>query len=337
MKFGALLDINKISFPGLGIGEFEVNEVAFSVFGKNVAWYGIIVTLAIAAVCAYVYFRAVKFGYKVDDILDYFIFSIIFGIIGARTYYIIFHGIDRYIVSDGNFWHNVSETLYNLAAVWEGGIAIYGGIIAIVITIFVVSKIKKLPFSVMLDLGGHGAMLGQAIGRWGNFVNAEAHGGETDIFCRMGLTDVFGITTCYHPTFLYESLWNITGFILISTQLKRQKYKGQIFIYYCAWYGFGRMLIEGLRTDSLYIGNTGIRVSQLLGFVLFATGTVLAVVLSVKYKNATHEDYISEIKAAVCGNVTDASSGVECEDADETEHGEDNAAQDQETEKENDQ
>lgn len=301
MKLGALLDINRISFPGLGIGEFDINEVAFSVFGRDVAWYGIIVTLAIVAVCAYVYFRAVKIGYKVDDILDYFIFSIVFGILGARTYYVLFHGLDRYIVSDGGFWHNISGTIYNMVAVWNGGIAIYGGIIGIVITVIIVSRIKKLPFAAMLDLGGHGAMLGQAIGRWGNFVNAEAHGGETDIFCRMGITDIFGQTTYYHPTFLYESLWNIIGFTVIFMLLKKQKYKGQTFIYYCTWYGFGRMLIEGLRTDSLYIGDTGIRVSQLLGFVLFAVGVVFIIIFAKKYKDATHEEYVAALRAEVCG------------------------------------
>lgn len=301
MKLGALLNINKISFPGLGISEFHVNEVAFSLFGRDVAWYGIIVTLAIVAVCAYVYIRAKKIGYKVDDILDYFIYSIVFGIIGARTYYVLFYGLGRYIEKDGNFFENLTGSLYNMIAVWNGGIAIYGGIIGIVITILIVSKIKKLPFAVMLDLGGHGAMLGQAIGRWGNFVNAEAHGGETTVFCRMGLTDIFGQTAYYHPTFLYESLWNTVGFVIILLLLKKQKYKGQTFIYYCTWYGFGRMLIEGLRTDSLYIGQTGIRVSQLLGFALFAVGAFLIVYFAKKYKDVTHEEYSEELKAAILG------------------------------------
>ncbi len=293
------LAINTLSFPGLGIGEFNVNEIAFSLFGHDVAWYGIIVTLAILSVCMYVYFRGVKLGYKVDDLLDYFIFSILFGIIGARLYYVLFYGLDRYIVTEGSFFHNLFASFMNIIGVWNGGIAIYGGIIGIVITVIVVSKSKKLPIGSMLDFGGHGAMLGQAIGRWGNFVNAEAHGGETDIFCRMGITNSLGITKYYHPTFLYESLWNIIGFVLISFLCRRQKYKGQAFIAYCAWYGFGRMIIEGLRTDSLYFGNTGIRVSQLLGFLLFAAGSVLLVVLGKKNKETTHEEFISSLRAEI--------------------------------------
>ncbi len=300
---GALLNVNKISFPGLGIDEFSVNEVAFSLFGIDVAWYGIIVTFAIAVVCARVYAGAVKLGYKVDDILDYFIFSIIFGIVGARAYYVIFYGLDRYVVTDGGFWHNLSESFMNIIAIWNGGIAIYGGIIGIVITIIVVSKVKKIPILPILDLGGHGAMIGQAIGRWGNFFNAEAHGGETDIFCRMGITNAFGITICYHPTFLYESIWNVIGFILIFIFYKHRKYGGQIFLMYCSWYGFGRMFIEGLRTDSLYIGATNIRVSQLLGFLLFVAGTSLLIYFGIKNKDATSEEYISSIKASLSGSV----------------------------------
>lgn len=306
----ALLDINKISFPGLGIGEFSVNEVAFSVFGIDVAWYGIIVTLAIAVVCARVYAGAIKLGYKVDDILDYFIYSIFFGIIGARIYYVVFYGLDRYIVTDGSFWHNLSESFMNIIAIWNGGIAIYGGIIAIVITVIVVSKIKKIPLLPILDLAGHGAMIGQAIGRWGNFFNAEAHGVETDIFCRMGLTNAFGITICYHPTFFYESLWNVIGFILIFIFYKHRKYGGQIFLMYCSWYGFGRMFIEGLRTDSLYIGATSIRVSQLLGFMLFVIGTALLIYFGIKNKGVTSEKYISSVKVSLSCSVSASENAI---------------------------
>ncbi len=312
---GALLDINKLSFPGLGIGEFSVNEVAFSIGNLSVAWYGIIVTLAIAAVCARVYVGATKLGYNVDDVLDYFIYSILRGIVCARIYYVVFYGLDRYIVTDGSFWHNLSESFMNIIGVWNGGIAIYGGIIGVVLAIFIVSKVKKIPFFPILDFGGHGAMLGQAIGRWGNFFNAEAHGGKTDIFCRMGITNGLGVTEYYHPTFLYESLWNTLGFIIIYFLSKKRNYGGQTFIMYCTWYGFGRMFIEGLRTDSLYIGDTGIRVSQLLGFLFFVTGTVLLIVLGIKNKGVTHDEYIASVKASLAV----ASPAVEANDvAEET-------------------
>ena len=288
-KLRTLLDINTLSFPGLGIGEFQVNEIAFNLFGRNVAWYGIIVTLAIISVCAVIYRKTMKSDIKTDDILDYFIFCIVFGIIGARLYYVIFDGIGNYIVTEGSLWEKISGTLYNIAAVWEGGIAIYGGIIAIVLTVCVMSKIKHISILKILDMAGHAALLGQAIGRWGNFVNAEAHGGETDIFCRMGITNALGVTHYYHPTFLYESVWNIIGFFVIMKLLKRQKYEGQAFLWYITWYGFGRMFIEGLRTDSLYIGSTGIRVSQLLAFCLFVGGALTLAVIGYKRRGRSEE------------------------------------------------
>ncbi len=315
----ALLDINKISFPGLGIGEFEVNEIAFSLFGINVAWYGIIVTLAIAVVCGRVYAGATELGYKVDDVLDYFIYSIFFGIVSARLYYVVFYGLDRYIVTDGSFWHNLSESFMNIIGIWNGGIAIYGGIIGVALTVLVVSKLKKIPFLPILDFAGHGAMLGQAIGRWGNFFNAEAHGTETDIFCRMGITNFLGITEYFHPTFLYESLWNTLGFCLIFLFFKKRKYGGQIFLMYCTWYGFGRMFIEGLRTDSLYIGQTGIRVSQLLGFLLFVSGAALLVYFGRKFKNTTHDEYIASVRAAVASAPVGAGDTGSKKDTDKTE------------------
>lgn len=288
-----LLQINTLSFPGLGIGEFDVNEVAFTIFGREIAWYGIIVTLAIVSVCTVVYMKAVKAGISADDILDYFIFCIIFGIIGARLYYVIFDGLGSYIATGGGALQNIRDTFVNIIAVWRGGLAIYGGIIGVIAAILVVSKVKHISFLKILDMGGHAALLGQAIGRWGNFVNAEAHGSETDIFCRMGIKNAVGITHYFHPTFLYESLWNIIGFFVIMAFVKRKKYDGQIFLMYVTWYGLGRMFIEGLRTDSLYIGSTGIRVSQLLAFCLFIGGVI---VLSVqKFKGYEH---IAEVAAA---------------------------------------
>ncbi len=280
------LSTHIISFPGLGINEFEINDVAFTIFGRSVAWYGIIVTTAIIVVCTYIFIRAKKSGFVVDDILDYFIYSIIFGIIGARLYYVLFYGLDKYIVSDGSFLENLGGTLYNIIGVWNGGLAIYGGLIAVVLTVIIVSKIKKLSWLRMLDIAGHAAMLGQAIGRWGNFMNAEAHGSETDIFCRMGIKLSSGVTAYYHPTFLYESFWNVIGFIVIEVLIrkKKHKYDGQAFLWYFAWYGFGRMFIEELRTDSLYLGSTGIRVSQLLAFAVFAVCTALLIRLGIKYK-----------------------------------------------------
>ncbi len=324
-----LLDSNILSFPGLGIGEFEIDKVAFSIFGRDVAWYGIIVTLAIMSVCAVIYLKSRKSDISTDDMLDYFIYCIIFGIVGARLYYVIFHGLGNYIVTGRGVWGNITGTLYNIAAVWEGGLAIYGGIICIVLTVVVVSKIKRISFLKILDMAGHAALLGQAIGRWGNFFNAEAHGGETTVFCRMGIKNSLGVTHYYHPTFLYESLWNITGFFVIYLLLKkkRQKFDGQVFLWYVTWYGFGRMFIEGLRTDSLYIGSTGIRVSQLLAFCLFVGGVAaLAVIGHKKRASAAVVDETASEKIPIVGD--EASEEAPVADCEEKEEGKENEISD---------
>ena len=162
-----------------------------------------------------------------------------------------------------NSMSRMSSCLY----VWEGGLAIYGGIIGAVLGVLIISKIKKISPLNYLDIGALGLLIGQSIGRWGNFINREAHGAVTDSFLRMGLEDANGAITYYHPTFLYESVWNMLGFVLLHFYSKRgRKFRGEIFLLYVAWYGFGRGIIEGLRTDSLYLFGTGIRVSQLLAF-----------------------------------------------------------------------
>lgn len=255
-----------ISFPGLGIGEFSINSVAFSLFGHNVTWYGIIVTSGIVAGFLYALYRAKFENIKSDDVLDEAIFLIIFSIIGARLYYVL--------TSSQEY-----KSLYDVIAIWNGGLAIYGGIIAGAITTFVVAKVKKLNFLKFFDMIAPGLMLGQAIGRWGNFMNAEAFGGETTLPWRMGIQNIFHIETIYvHPTFLYESLWNVVGFVIINALYKKKRFNGQIFLMYATWYGFGRMLIEGLRTDSLYVGP--FRISQLVGAASFIAGLVLLIIFS---------------------------------------------------------
>ena len=150
--------------------------------------------------------------------------------------------------------------------------------IAGIITVAVFCRRRKLPAAAVTDLLITACILGQSIGRWGNFTNREAFGAETGIFCRMGLTDTSGTTIYVHPTFLYESLWNFAGFLLLNTLLSgRRKYEGQCLYVYCLWYGTGRALIEGLRTDSLYIPGTGIRVSQLLSVLLVLFGAAMLI------------------------------------------------------------
>ena len=266
-----------VSFPGLGIKGGELSSTAFSIGeGFNVMWYGVVIALGMLMAIAYASYRCKQHGIKVDDLIDIAIFTIFFGVIGARLYYVAFNPT--------NF-----KTIADVLDIRSGGLAIYGGVIAGAITIVIVCLIKKISWRKLFDAVGPGVMLAQAMGRWGNFFNGEAYGdivkeGNPLYFMRMGLISnntisEFGTREMVyvHPCFLYESLWNILGFVLINLVYKKKKFDGQIALYYFAWYGFGRMFIEGLRTDALYIGNTGIRVSQLLGFLLFAVGTALIV------------------------------------------------------------
>ena len=274
---------NIISFPGLGIGEMKLNTVAFNLLGKDVAWYGIIITFGIICGFMYINWRATKFeGIKSDDVLDYAIFSVVIGILGARAYYVL-TTLDVYEYN----------SFYDVIAIWNGGLAIYGGLIAGLITILVISKIKKINPIKFLDAVCPGIMIGQMIGRWGNFVNAEAFGAETTLPWRMGICNVFHLDTIYvHPTFLYESLWNLVGFIIANIVYKHKRFNGQIFLFYISWYGFGRMLIESLRTDSLYIGP--FRISQLVGLASFVLGITFTIILSFR----ADKKYKAELAAA---------------------------------------
>ena len=270
-----------VSFPGLGIGEFTVNPIAFTLFDKiEVRWYGIIITLGIITAFAYCAYRARQEKILFDDLLDMAIFTVIFGILGARLYYVL-TSLDEF------------ESFYEAIAIWEGGLAIYGAIIAGALTVFVMCKIKKISFPKVADAAAPGVMIAQAIGRWGNFFNGEAFGEKVseDFFMSMGLISrntnyIFGTSRMVyvHPTFFYESLWNIIGFVLINLVYKKKKFDGQIVLMYLAWYGFGRMLIEGLRTDSLYIGV--FRISQVVGFICFVGATTALIVFLVRARRA---------------------------------------------------
>ena len=272
---------NILSFPGLGIGEFRVNEIAFTVFGHPIMWYGVIITCGMILSFLYVYYLSRFEKVSLDDLLDYAIYTVIFGIFGARLYYVLARF--DYFIGD-----SFGETLYNMIAIWQGGLAIYGGIIGGVLTILVISKIKKIRMPRALDLFSPGVIIGQTIGRWGNFMNAEAFGSQTSLPWRMGIRNLDYINTIYvHPTFLYESLWNLLGFLLIHFFYKKKKYDGQVFLFYITWYGFGRMLIEGLRTDSLMIFGI-FRVSQVLGLCCFLVGTVLLITFAVKPPKKHH-------------------------------------------------
>lgn len=260
-----------------------MDKIAFTIFGRDVAWYGIIICVGIILAVSYSVWRAKRSErIKSDDIIDIALFLVIFGVIGARLYYVLFE-FDNYLVTGKGFLTDLKETFLNIIGIWNGGLAIYGGLIAGFITLIVACRVKKIKLTKMLDVASPACMIGQMIGRWGNFVNIEAYGTETDLPWRMGIhvgnfanSAEMGSWTSeiyVHPTFLYESMWNLIGFIIANVIYRKKKFDGQIFYFYIAWYGFGRMLIEGLRTDSLMLGP--IRISQLVGFVTFAAGCAL--------------------------------------------------------------
>lgn len=299
--------MNIVSFPGLGIKWFHVDNVAFTVFGKDVAWYGIIICIGIILAVLYSYLRAKKEGISSDDISNIAIFLVLFGVLGGRLYYVLFE-LKNYIVTDFGFFENFGKSFIKIISVWNGGLAIYGALIAGFFTIVIYCRKKKIPVLKMLDIAAPAAMIGQLVGRWGNFTNVEAYGYETTLPWRMGIATtpfddlsmgVINNPTYVHPTFLYESLWNLLGFALVFFLLKKRKKFGQIFFFYISWYGAGRMIIEGLRTDSLYLGP--IRISQLVGLLCLITGIVFIILsyikrFNLKFLNIPAEDYYSKKK-----------------------------------------
>ncbi len=309
-----------ISFPFLGA--LSLNPPAyFTVFGRNIYLYGMVIALGFILAILYCSKRAPEFGLKADDFYDFMIWLIPCSILGARLYFVLFQG-------DYYFKHP-----REILAVWQGGLAIYGGIIAGILTCWAVCRKKKISVLAMLDLCCFGLLIGQAIGRWGNFFNREAFGAETEIFCRMGLTAPDGSTIYVHPTFLYESLWNLIGlaFLIWFSKRGKRRYNGQCFLIYFFWYGLGRAWIEGLRTDSLYIGSTGIRVSQLLSILLVLVSGVLL------FLNRNNTSLLSSPAEPVSGppsepepetlpeDVTDGESGA---DADKNESDEPKISED---------
>ena len=282
-----MYNVTKLSFPGLGIGEFTVDSEAFSIFGAPIAWYALIICFGMIFAVAYVMYRAKQIGIDSEQIIDFALFVIPIGVLGARLYY-VFMELDSF------------DTVWDALNIRNGGLAIYGGIIAGAITVFCVCKYKKIDFLAFADCVVPGLIMAQAIGRWGNFMNGEAFGSITDSFLRMGILNYNSMYTFnttemvyVHPTFLYESLWNIAGFVAINFFYKHKKYDGQIFLMIFGWYGLGRMWIEGLRTDSLYLIGTSIRVSQALAALIFITCTTLLIYLALKKYNRPFYSYVA--------------------------------------------
>ena len=272
-----------ISFPSLGF-EWDPPR-AFELGPVAIYLYGIIIAFGLMLAVIYGLKRRSQFGLKENDILDGVLWIVPFAIICARAYYCIF-------AWKTEFAANPIEVFY----IWNGGLAIYGGVIGAAIGVVVFCLIKKIKLGAVLDLVALGFLIGQSIGRWGNFFNREAFGAETQTFLRMGLYNT--ITNAYqyfHPTFLYESVWNALGFAALHFLSKKRQYDGQIALGYVAWYGLGRTFIEGLRTDSLYLGT--FRVSQLLAAVSCFVAVALLLLFAFR-KHDKQRLYVNQVAAA---------------------------------------
>ncbi|MBO4854012.1 MAG: prolipoprotein diacylglyceryl transferase [Oscillospiraceae bacterium] len=285
-----------IRFPGLfGDRAFTLSAKALDI-GNGVYWYGILIALGLLLALWFCMARRGQYGLREDDVLDALLWGVPFGIVGARVYYVIFY-LDLYKNADGSFnWGKA-------VAIWDGGLAIYGAVIAVFLVAWAVSRRRKFSFWALMDLVVMGLLIGQAVGRWGNFMNREAFGAETTLPWRMQLTTTTGTLVEVHPTFLYESLWNVIGLILIATVVsKARRFDGENTCFYLLWYGVGRFFIEGLRTDSLYLFNWRIfgqpvRVSQALSLVLILIALGM-LVYNIAIRHRTKEELYVNVAAS---------------------------------------
>ena len=286
-------DFTRVYFDGLGI-DFDLPSVAFSIGTYEVHWYGIVIAFGFALAVLYGGRMAYKWKMSLDGMTDVLLWGTVFGIIFARAYYVFFQW-DYYSLHPGE-----------IIAIWNGGIAIYGGIIGAIIGAAIGCKAGKINFQNLLDLGALGLLIGQGIGRWGNFFNQEAFGTNTETaLFRMWSAKIRDTLSAdqadllakgievnpeqaVHPTFLYESVWCLLVFAMLHIIVtKHRKFKGEVFLLYGIFYGLERMIVEGMRTDSLYIANTTIRVSQLLSAVIVVVFAVWLITMFVKLKKGT--------------------------------------------------
>ena len=322
-------DYTRDYFEGLGI-DFDVPSVAFTISSYSIHWYGIIIAFGFALAVLYGGRMAYKWKMSLDGMTDVLMWGTILGIVFARAYYVIFE------------WSYYKEHLSEIPQIWNGGIAIYGGIIGAFIGAIIGCKIGKIDFRNLLDLGGLGLLIGQGIGRWGNFFNQEAFGTNTttapfrmwslkihdtlaasaDTLAAKGMDVDPNVPV--HPTFLYESVWCILGFFILNYIVhKRRKYKGEVFLLYGIWYGLERMVVEGLRTDSLYVANTTIRVSQLLSAIIVVAFLVMHIINMVKLKKGTLPQRLSLATAPATANGANAESVEKIKDNNDERENED--------------
>lgn len=286
MKF--FQDAVDVTFAGID-HVFRVSSVfcEFTIGGHffSIKWYGVIIAFGFTLAVLFGGRMAYKWKMDLNKMIDILIYGTLGGIVGARLYYCAFK------------WDYYGQHPLDMIKIWEGGLAIYGGLIGGLLAAFITAKVIKLNFWNLLDLAGMSFLIGQGIGRWGNYANQEAFGSNTNGKIGMMSEKVSQYITTHqaslpgvdpnqpvHPTFFYESVWCIVGFLLLYLICKKwRKFSGQIFLCYGIWYGLGRMIIEGLRTDSLYIGSTGIRVSQLLSAAIVVVCALLMIIFTIKY------------------------------------------------------
>lgn len=283
-----------VSFPGLGL-ELEVSRLAFSVGGFQIYWYGVIIALGFFLGVLYVSRRAKRFGVDPDRLMDIVLVGALAGIIGARLYYVIFS------------WDTYKDDLLSVFNLRTGGLAIYGGIIGALLAGVIMCRVRRVKTLPCLDLAVGGILLGQAIGRWGNFFNREAFGCNTTLPWGMASPSIqtylarhqaelaaLGVTVDpsmpVHPTFFYESMWCLLGFAFLAWYTGRRRFDGELTLIYLGWYGLGRFFIEGLRTDSLMLG--GVRISQLVALLCVAAAVITLVAVHLRIYRAGSADYL---------------------------------------------
>lgn len=284
----------QLSFPKLGI-DLEIPRIAFSIGPIDIYWYGIIIAVGFALALIYAMSRVKKFGLDGDRVIDVVLGAVVGGIVGARLYYVLFT------------WDEYKNDLLSIFDTRKGGMAIYGGIIGAFLVGALMCKLRKVKFLPLCDLAAGGFFIGQAIGRWGNFVNVEAFGGNTSLpwgmtsdtisryllsheseLTKIGMT--IDVNAPVHPTFLYESLWCVIGFFVLQAVLKHRRFDGEGLLFYVLWYGAGRFVIEGLRTDSLMIG--ALRVSQMFALLCCVASAVIWILVRSKIRRVGDPEYM---------------------------------------------
>ena len=290
-------DYTTISIPALGI-QFDPPR-SFDIGPLSIHIYGILIAVGLLLAVLYAWRRCKDFGIREDDLTDGIIWVVPFSILCARLYYCIFK------------WEDYAANPISILYIWQGGLAIYGGVIGAAVGTVIHCAVKKIKLPALLDMVALGFLIGQCIGRWGNFFNREAFGSETDFFLRMGLWNTsIGEFEYHHPTFLYESLWNLAGFLLLHFLSRKRQYDGQIALGYVAWYGLGRAFIEGLRTDSLYWGS--FRVSQMLAAVSCVIAVVVLLVMSFR-KHSPENLLVNQVAARAEAEAAAAAEAAEAE------------------------